>query len=406
MAALCGKKTQQNTIIILTKNARSLTNDTKLNELEAELEHFDWDFILITETWRTQTEELFTMTSGHLFCGSGSSSGTRGVAIIMHKRWAKYLKQFTCVDDRVAFIDVTVHGKSYRLAAVYFPHSGYADKHIQRMYTILSELHLDATNEQSDIIIGGDYNAEVGSRDDGDNNHIIGKHGLNETNTRGEWLKCWATAERLTICNTSFSKTIVNRTTFVGPNGRPRQLDYILVSQTLRRSLRDAGSTTILDLGSDHRAVKVTIRIDTHPSSLKKKRRSSPTAWRSVDSELYLAKLQELLKATVWDMNFAERSAQIEQTLIKAAQHAQRTRHGTLVLASSGRQRLDMLLQSRRELGSDQRTERGTISRSIQKEIRSLRRKEQEEKIKKTINDFKYLNKNISRIKGLTRKRD
>eukprot|EP00973_Karenia_brevis_P026507 3658008-Karenia_brevis.AAC.1 len=101
----------------------------------------------------------------------------------------------------------------------------------------------------------------------------IGPNGLNVENSRGQWLKQWATTQQLTIINTFYSKSPERRTTHIGTRGRGRQIDYFLISRQLLRHAGDAGSTDILDLGSDHKTVRLQLNLPLQQSNPKRKRR-------------------------------------------------------------------------------------------------------------------------------------
>ena len=51
------------------KNARSL-NDDRLEELLHELSDIQWDFVVLTETWRQERQEYSILSTGDLFAGA------------------------------------------------------------------------------------------------------------------------------------------------------------------------------------------------------------------------------------------------------------------------------------------------------------------------------------------------
>ena len=112
------------------------------------------------------------------------------------------------------------------------------------------------------MIIAGDFNAEIGERNDCDNPQFIGRHSIGTTNPRGAWLKRFCCFNSLAIANTLYIKSEENVITYVGPNRRPRQIDFILIDQKTKRLLKDAASTAELNMGSDHKAVKMKLRLN------------------------------------------------------------------------------------------------------------------------------------------------
>ena len=141
-----------------------------------------------------------------MFAGSGYTSNTRGVAFLVHNRWKDKIKRFTPIDERIAYLDIDITRWKLRFITAYFPHSGYSDAHIHKMYDTLSTLKAEAFTQKRNTILTGDFNAQVGSRSDDEGNTTIGRHGMDTSNSRGDWLKSWAGSEHLVITNTHFRK--------------------------------------------------------------------------------------------------------------------------------------------------------------------------------------------------------
>ena len=143
----------------------------------------------MNETWREETEECWITEGGHTFMGAGWQGNSRGMGILLHRRWAKRIKNTTHVTERLITADVKIQDLELRLISCYFPHSGYNALKVQEMYTAIQELKQQAEQQSKLVILGGDFNAEVGSKLDEDEATIIGKHGLSRWNSRGVWLK-------------------------------------------------------------------------------------------------------------------------------------------------------------------------------------------------------------------------
>jgi len=90
------------------------------------------------ETWITE--------GGHMFVSSGHTTSSRGVAILIHKKWQKYVTKYQPINKRIAYIDIVRRSFKMRLATAYFPHSGYNDNHIQQIYDALATIHDEACN--------------------------------------------------------------------------------------------------------------------------------------------------------------------------------------------------------------------------------------------------------------------
>ena len=155
-----------------------------LAELMHELENREWDVLLGTETWREEQEEGLTLPGGHRFLGGGGVKG-RGVAIVLHERWKNAVQGRRAVSERLAWLDVTMHGKKLRLIAVYFPHMGYSEAEVEALYNDLSKVCGDARRAGRKVLVGGDFKAAVGVAREEDPAEAVGKFGYGERNHRG-----------------------------------------------------------------------------------------------------------------------------------------------------------------------------------------------------------------------------
>ncbi|CAK0806729.1 unnamed protein product [Prorocentrum cordatum] len=73
---------------------------------------------------------------------------------------------------------------------------------------------------------------------------------------RGRLLNSWAKMEKMVVANTMFERPEEKRITLIGTDDIPKQLDYILVGRSSNCRVVNARSTSCLDSGSDHRAVR------------------------------------------------------------------------------------------------------------------------------------------------------
>ena len=99
---------------------------------------------------------------------------------------------------------ILVNRQHIDLMSVYFSHSKYADHHIEKMYKTVDK-HI-TNNKKCIPIIGGDFNAELGLGK-GTECKSVGKHTLDESNKRGDWLKSWLMLNDYSAFNTTFRKT-------------------------------------------------------------------------------------------------------------------------------------------------------------------------------------------------------
>eukprot|EP00973_Karenia_brevis_P067886 9444123-Karenia_brevis.AAC.1 len=56
------------------------------------------------------------------------------------------------------------------------------------VYTTLSGINSEAKRKKRQVIIGGDFNAEVGRNTEATHRSTLGKYGTDRLNARGRWL--------------------------------------------------------------------------------------------------------------------------------------------------------------------------------------------------------------------------
>ena len=101
-----------------------------------------------------------------------------GVGIMLNKRWRKRITDIEYINKRAITTTVLVNRQHVKLRSVYFPHSKYADHHIEKVYKTI-EKHM--LIKKSIPIIGGDFNVELGLCK-GTECKSVGKYTLNESN--------------------------------------------------------------------------------------------------------------------------------------------------------------------------------------------------------------------------------
>eukprot|EP00959_Pyramimonas_sp_CCMP1952_P278972 5832707-Pyramimonas_sp.AAC.1 len=214
--------------------------------------------------------------------GCGHTDNHRGVGIVVHRRWVHQVQAFHPVNERIAYVDVGSGRHRFRVVTAYFPHGGYADKHVQQVYDILKCISQEAQKEKRMMIIGTDCNAKVGQQTEEDAKRVVGQYAYGDTNVRGLWLKQWAASTRLRILNTFFYKHDHQLYTYISPQRDKKQLDYFLASKPVWATVRDCEAVLDLDLGSDHRALRLQLSLPLAPERKETTTKRSPKSKNNI----------------------------------------------------------------------------------------------------------------------------
>ena len=89
---------------VATYNARSLSTEEKIMEMESELSKIKWDIVGVSEV-KQRGESLKKLKSGHLFYQVGSETETTGgVGFFIHRKHEDNIIEIKNVSTRVAFL--------------------------------------------------------------------------------------------------------------------------------------------------------------------------------------------------------------------------------------------------------------------------------------------------------------
>ena len=115
-----------------------------------------------------------------------------------------------------------------------------------------------------------------------------------------------------------------------------------------------------------------------------KRRTSRAVTWSLVNTDKYANDLVSILDDISLDIDLDKRILQIEKALVDAAALSSNVKCELRRHFDEDRRRLDTMIGQRKEMAGDHSSSRAALSKLINKEIRSLRRKRQTE----TINDI------------------
>ena len=388
---------------LILKNTRSLTDDARIYELLWEAKTIPWDVILVNETWRDGQEEFDELENGHVWLGSGGTKGKHGVGALVHKRWKEAIR-WRAISPRLGVLRLDRDKVRIMIIIVYMPHMGYPDKTVEDMYEQLSILIKEGRREKRMLLFGGDWNAEVRSSLGNSRDNAVGHYANEKGNARGEWLKQWAQSMGLMLANTFFKKTW-GKTWTHAQHGRERQIDYVGLDKTYFQNVVDSEACDCIDMGSDHRAVKVCMKIGRkrrrphHGGQVKNRARG----WAPCDLEKYKKELDDRLhditiaNALDWKARTVDAKCEFLERTVNESALACRQLEQIQKLSKLDNPEAKSLILERQCLwecsldGKTRQVRRAEISKKIQKTIRKAIRVKANEKIAERLTEFKDL---------------
>ena len=139
------------------KNARI---ENKWAEILGELSMEQWDVVLFSET--RCAAGMLSLNGGHILYTTDEPSFSSGVAILHHQRHVHHVKQVQQLSLRVMYIDLLCGTGLFRIVVGYAPHAGYPKVDLDFFYDQLRVCLEEAWQMGHTIIVGGDFNTQVG----------------------------------------------------------------------------------------------------------------------------------------------------------------------------------------------------------------------------------------------------
>ena len=189
-----------------------------------------------------------------------------GVAILISKKWHPSIRQIHRVSDRVMAVDCMIGEKLTRLISIYFPHSSKpgAAQLLDDCYHHLYSLFDAGLTTGMAILIGGDFNSTL------------------DCSSREMRLRSLIDGYGLQISNEAITLDASDAWTYEHPLHGRHQIDHIFASYALL--IVDGKAVNDLDMGSDHRAVRMKMHVKWKlQSPRKRKRKRVKRGWKPSD---------------------------------------------------------------------------------------------------------------------------
>lgn len=249
-------KTRRNNLRIATWNVRTLYKAGKIGNLAQEAENMNLDILGVAETRWTDTGYLNT--DNYAFIYSGGNKHQHGVGLLIKKHLTKHIMGYWTVNERIILMKLHAQPFNIAILQLYAPTQDYSDEDLEQFYEEISQV-LKQVKSTDVLIVMGDLNAKVGSDK---NNKIVGQYGLGRKNERGDRLIQFCTENKLVIANTFYQHPRRKLYTWKSPGDVNRnQIDFIMITERFKNSIKQVKTYPSADIGSDHNPVVATINI-------------------------------------------------------------------------------------------------------------------------------------------------
>lgn len=240
-------------IKIGTWNTRSLFEAGKLANTVHEMKRLGLDILGVAETWWPGAGRCDIEDAAFLYSGNEDQNHRKGVGFVIAKPLLKSIVEFVPYSDRAALLKLRAKPTDLNVVQVYAPTMDATDQDVEQFYDEIKEL-LKLTRKHDVNVIMGDFNAKIGK---GRFENLVGPYGLGTRNERGDRLLEFCQEEHLTITNTWFQLPPRRLYTWKSPADNPQklvrnQIDYILINDRFKSSVKKACTYPGADVPSDH----------------------------------------------------------------------------------------------------------------------------------------------------------
>jgi len=240
-----------------TWNIRSMLRAEKLENVKREMKKNKLNILGLTEVRWKESGDI--VSDKYRVIYSGGQQSQRGVCVILDETTSRCVNQVKYISDRLMMVRLNGEPVDIVIILVYMPTSDYEDEDVEEVYEQIEDLMRNGRGDDY-VVVLGDLNASIGNKAE---NGVTGKYGLGQRNHRGQMLFEFCSRNSLCVTNTMYRHSERRIYTWKAPGDiRRLQLDYIIVKQRYRNSVKNSHAFPGADANSDHNLVAMKARLN------------------------------------------------------------------------------------------------------------------------------------------------
>jgi hypothetical protein len=225
-----------------------------VHDLVMQMGSVHWDAIMLQEGPYAESNTYTVIEGGHALFLSESGANKRSVGLLLNRRWVQpdTKLSFHSSGQRVAYAFLDNGSLHLCLISAHLTHSGYEDEQYEAALTVVEEVVRIGRKDRRLNLLGIDANAVIGTRCLQDDGQIVGNHGQEPRNLRGDIFVSWLHGVRLGAVTTMKQKSWNQLWTHQSWSDKhQRQIDFILMDEVRNNETTDYGILDFLDGKSD-----------------------------------------------------------------------------------------------------------------------------------------------------------
>ena len=265
--------TPKHCVKIGTWNVQTLWDTAKGLKLAKEMDRYGLEILGVSECRYTGSGRTQIGDKSVVYSGRTDGIHREGVALFCSKNAIAALIEWEPIDGRMIVARFNTAGGKMTIIMCYAPTEVSDEEAKDAFYRKLNDV-CNSVPTHDTILLIGDMNAKVGSRDIGIDspNSSVGVHGIGVRNNNGTRLVDFCDEAGLVIGGTMFPHRNIHKGTWRSPNMlHVNQIDHIIISRRHRSFLQDVKAFRGADIGqTDHYLLISKVRL-----KLKKERKNT-----------------------------------------------------------------------------------------------------------------------------------
>ncbi|KAI8422947.1 hypothetical protein MSG28_014050 [Choristoneura fumiferana] len=205
-----------------------------------------------------QSDEKIVEYDRYLLYQKGETAGHRGVGFLIRKTLKNHILELIGISERLAILNINMPGykKTWTIIQAYAPTESAPESESNAFYSTM----LDIINKYNNnyLIVMGDFNAQVGSRESGED-LILGKYGHGKRSNNGHRVIELLLQNNLTLLNSVYKKKPKAKWTWLSPDGKyANEIDLIITNKP--KFFNDINVIQNLNFNTDHRMVRCNLK--------------------------------------------------------------------------------------------------------------------------------------------------